>query len=35
VALSPPEMVIRHKVLRPQLLAVFIAVATAGIIAVG
>ena len=34
-ALSLPEMVILHKVLRPQLLAVFIAVMTAGIIGVG
>lgn len=34
-ALSPPEMVILHKMLRPQLLAVFIAVMTAGIIGVG
>ena len=30
-ALSLPEMVILRKVLRPQLLAVFIAVMTAGI----
>lgn len=34
-ALSLPEMVILRKVLRPQLLAVFIAVMTAGIIGVG
>ncbi len=34
-ALSLPEMVILRKVLRPQLLAVFIAVMTAGIISVG
>jgi hypothetical protein len=34
-ALSPPEMVILRKVLRPQLLAVFIAVMTAGSIGVG
>jgi hypothetical protein len=34
-ALSLPEMVILRKVLRPQLLAVFIAIITAGIIAVG
>jgi len=34
-ALSLPEMVILRKVLRPQLLAVFIGVMTAGIIAVG
>jgi hypothetical protein len=34
-ALSLPEMVILRKVLRPQLLAVFIAVMTTGIIGVG
>ncbi|MBI4902179.1 MAG: permease [Acidobacteria bacterium] len=34
-ALSLPEMVILRRVLRPQLLAVFIAVMTAGIIGVG
>lgn len=34
-ALSLPEMVILRKVLRPQLLAVFITVMTAGIIGVG
>jgi uncharacterized protein len=34
-ALSLPEMVILRKVLRPQLLAVFIAIMTAGIIGVG
>jgi len=34
-ALSAPEMIILRNVLRPQLLAVFIAVMTAGIIAVG
>lgn len=34
-ALSLPEMVILRKVLRPRLLAVFIAVMTAGIIGVG
>lgn len=34
-ALSLPEMVILRRVLRPQLLAVFIAVTTAGIIGVG
>ncbi|MBL0161898.1 MAG: permease [Bryobacterales bacterium] len=34
-ALSLPEMVILRKVLRPQLLAVFIVIMTAGIIAVG
>ncbi|MCL4499017.1 MAG: permease [Chloroflexi bacterium] len=34
-ALSLPEMVILRKVLRPQLLAVFIAVMTAGIVGVG
>jgi uncharacterized protein len=34
-ALSLPEMVILRKVLRPRLLAIFIAVMTAGIIGVG
>lgn len=34
-ALSAPEMIILRNVLRPQLLAVFIGVMTAGIIAVG
>jgi hypothetical protein len=34
-ALSLPEMIILRKVLRPQLLAVFIAIMTAGIIGVG
>ncbi len=34
-ALSLPEMVILRKVLRPQLLAVFIVIMTAGIIGVG
>ncbi|MCX7668940.1 MAG: permease, partial [Anaerolineae bacterium] len=34
-ALSAPEMIILRNVLRPQLLAVFITVVTAGIIAVG
>ena len=34
-ALSLPEMIILRKVLRPQLLAVFMAIMTAGIIAVG
>lgn len=34
-ALSAPEMIILRNVLRPQLLAVFIALMTAGIIAVG
>lgn len=34
-ALSPSEMVILHKLLRPHLLAAFIVVMTAGIIGVG
>ncbi len=35
IALSFPEMVILRKVLRPRLIAVFIGVVTAGIVAVG
>ncbi len=34
-ALSPPEMIILKKVLRPQLLAVFISLMTFGIISIG
>jgi uncharacterized membrane protein YraQ (UPF0718 family) len=35
IAISPPEMIILRKVLRPQLIAVFAGVVTAGIIIVG
>ena len=35
VALSLPEMILLRRVLRPQLLAGFIAVVTAGILATG
>ena len=34
-ALSAPEMIILRKVLSPRLLAVFVAIVTIGIIAVG
>jgi hypothetical protein len=35
VALSLPEMILLRRVLRPQLLAAFIAVVAAGILATG